>query len=412
MEDLKRGASEVGDSGISPLELPPWLDMARCQRSRRFFAEHVASMVLAWHCSLVIGFSLPSLLSALVFTHASDSPSKSLKRYIRTFSHLVSWHIGNIWDPQSKAHASIQAVRGLHAGVRSQMQAHLPGQTWISMYDMACVQSGFMGALTIVPSKFGIRASDSSLEDYVYFWRCAVYHLGVADEFNLCSLGKQVSDKIVWELINSVLMQDIGHPPVDYHPIAKAYIDGMNLAMLGIPFFSVRSTLAISYWALGRDRGQLGFLDLCRFYYLRLILLFIGGLSPFRHLLNWVVLANVRKASENPVESLGMSERCPFTGLGGQDGMACPHMHGGGGAQSCGRAANEDGIGAPLVSRMVLTLVLLLPAALASVLAIMAFVAFLILASGTIKYGPSLVAGETLENLSSLTSMGGDYLAQ
>jgi hypothetical protein len=396
LDDLKRGASKPGESGNSPLQIPPWLDMARCERSRRFFAEHAAAAILAWHCSLVIGFSLPSLLSALVFTQASETPAKALMRYTRTALHLVSWHVGNIWDPQSKAHASIQNVRSLHAGVRGQMEKRMPGQTWISMYDMACVQSGFMGALTIVPSKFGINASDSILEDYVFFWRCIGYQLGIADEFNLCSLGKKVSDKIVWDFIDSVLMSDIAHPPQEYLPIAEAYISGMNLTTLGVPFFSVKSTLALSYWALGYGPGPLSLADRCRYYYLRLVLLFLGTFSPFRHSLNWAVLACVRKMGCRAGRDPEATSTCPFTGATVHAGTVCPHAFRSTETESCDSGAQT------LLAGLHLTLVLLLPALFVSILTSMAGVVLILFAPAVIGYGSGLVAAFASDTLAAV----------
>jgi len=315
LEDLKAGAGVNGDSRISPHTLPPWMDFARYHKAQRFFEEHAISLTMAWHCSLVMGFSLPSLLSALVFTQQSGTPAKSLQRYIRTFQHLTAWHLGNVFDPASKSFASLQQVRQLHSGVRSAMDQHMPGKTWISMYDMACVQSGFMGAITILPNKFGIHASKESMEDYVFFWRCVGYQLGVADRFNLCSLGKEISDNIVWEVIRNVVLQDLAHPPPDYSPIASAYIDGLNLLTLGLPVFSVRSTLALTYWALGLTWVSLGFFDTCRFYFLRLLLLLVGWLPPWRRFLNRLLFRQARMSVRELNTSLAACQfSCPITG--------------------------------------------------------------------------------------------------
>lgn len=313
LDDLKEGAGVDGDSGMSPLTLPPWMDFARYQKAKRFFEEHAISLTMAWHCSLVMGFSLPSLLSALVYTQQSSTAAKSLQRYMRTFQHLTAWHLGNIFDPASKSFASVHQVRQLHAGVRSAMEQHMPGKTWISMYDMACVQTGFMGAITILPNKFGLHASKESFEDYVFFWRCVGYQLGVADRFNLCSLGKDTSDSIVWEVISKVVLPDLAHPPPEYSPIASAYIGGLNLVTLGIPVFSVRSTLAFTYWALGLTWASLGFFDTCRFYFLRLVLLLVGWLPPWRRLLSRLLLREARWQELNT--SLAACQvSCPITG--------------------------------------------------------------------------------------------------
>lgn len=314
LADLRRGMGVPGESGIPPLQLPPWLDMQRCLQVNKFWKRNAFSLTIAWHCSLTIGFSLPRLLQALVFTHASDTPETSLKRYMRTAAHLASWHAGNIWDPASATYKSVQAVRKLHAGVRTQMDAHMPGNTWISMYDMAIVQSGFMGAASIFPQKLGMHASSQELEDYIYFWRCVGHQLGISDEYNLCSRGKLVADTIVWEIMSTILLPDIANPPEDYDRIAKAYIDGLNLLTLRIPVFSVKSTLAVVYWGLGIERGRLGPLDTCRYGFLRLLLLLMGWLPVCRWFFNRAALASVqqvRHLASSPAGDL----QCPFSGV-------------------------------------------------------------------------------------------------
>ena len=77
-----------------------------------------------------------------------------------TFQRLIDWHTGNIFDTSNHAYASIQGVRAGHMAVRKDMEAHvLPESTWLSMYDMACVQAGFMGLAIIEARKFGLRGT-------------------------------------------------------------------------------------------------------------------------------------------------------------------------------------------------------------------------------------------------------------
>ena len=79
---------------------------------KSFYEKNMFSIILAWHCSLTIGFSLPTLLSALVYTKNSNTKKKALKRYLNTGAHLASWHMGDIFDPTTKAFTSLQFVRG------------------------------------------------------------------------------------------------------------------------------------------------------------------------------------------------------------------------------------------------------------------------------------------------------------
>lgn len=133
----------------------------RCDRGRAFFTKHSFQLVLAWHSSITIGFSLNNLLTALVFTNNSGTPKKALARYVRTFAFLAEWHLGDVWDAASPsdAYSSVATVRSLHRAVRSAMDKSMPGKRWMTMYDMALVQTGFMGAITIEPSGFGLHVT-------------------------------------------------------------------------------------------------------------------------------------------------------------------------------------------------------------------------------------------------------------
>ena len=51
-----------------------------------FYERNMFSIILAWHCGLTIGFSLPTLLAALVYTK-NRIRRRSLKRYLNTGAH-------------------------------------------------------------------------------------------------------------------------------------------------------------------------------------------------------------------------------------------------------------------------------------------------------------------------------------
>ena len=60
-------------------ELAVWLehrrlDKQRYLRTRAFFHRHAVTLAVSWHCSLTMGFALPSLLDALVYTGDSNTP--------------------------------------------------------------------------------------------------------------------------------------------------------------------------------------------------------------------------------------------------------------------------------------------------------------------------------------------------
>mmetsp|Transcript_94976 Transcript_94976/g.188133 ORF Transcript_94976/g.188133 Transcript_94976/m.188133 type:complete len:417 (+) Transcript_94976:53-1303(+) len=317
LADMQQGIGVDGDTGISPLQLPSWLDMSRCLKVKKFWEDHAFSLGLAWHCSLLINFSVPRLLCPLVWTHGSDTPQRAKQRYRITGENLMKWHTGNIWDPADPGFASLQSVRKIHSGVRGKMEAQQPGTKWISMYDLACVQHEFICYVSLAPQKFGVHVDESVLEDYIFFWKCVGHQLGIDDKFNLCSLGKANADKIMKEFTTSVLLPNVANPPPHFDLIAGAYIDSVNLVTFGFPLFSVRSTLALCFWGLDLACGPLSFADTCRFYYLRFLLILAAWFPFFKRWLNGASIASMKQLC-----GLNGLAQCPVSGA---RAVQCPH---------------------------------------------------------------------------------------
>eukprot|EP00729_Bicosta_minor_P016501 gene16501-6531_t len=84
LKDLRRGVDTPGDSGNSPSMPPPWFNKHEYGKVGPFFRQHAITLAISWHCSLVIGFALPALLDALVFTDDSSDPDKARARYFAT----------------------------------------------------------------------------------------------------------------------------------------------------------------------------------------------------------------------------------------------------------------------------------------------------------------------------------------
>merc|ERR1712004_367526 len=71
---------------------------------------------------------------------------------------------------------------------------------------------------------------------------------------------------------------------------------GMNLLFMGVPVMSVASTNALTFWGMGVTVPRLNFLDKCRYLLLRVILLMIGLLPPYRRLLGRSVSVTLQQA--------------------------------------------------------------------------------------------------------------------
>lgn len=326
-----------GDSGNDPTAAPEWLDLDRYNKVLPFMKNHAMTVGIFWHCSLVIGMCLNSLLEALVFTGASSTPSTALKRYMDTAARLIEWHVGNIWDTSTTAYKSIELVRQIHKGVRDSMAKTVTPPEgfcgFLTQYDLATVQTGFMGGLCMVPRKFGLHASDEELADYVYFWRCCGRQLGVSDAYNLCGQGKEIAVSIVEEITNQVVLPMTKNPPKDYLPMAKAYVDGVNQGS-PIPIITVASTNACTYWALGVEGPKLSFADTLRFYCIyRVLFLMLGYFPGFEAIGSRLMLLGF-KFMPGPPGARERTGTCPFTGITYEAGCpvgeatekgVCPH---------------------------------------------------------------------------------------
>ena len=233
LAEIQNGASACGDTGSDPTEKPSWLDLEKFNRGRQFFKEHFISVLLAMYCSLASGLSVTNLLVPLVHTGRSDTPEKSFKRYISTFKHVVLWHLGNVWDSRSSAFESVQLVRRMHRSVAKSINAESSPRLHVSQYDMALVQCGFMGAVLTYPEGFGIRCTQSDLEDYIHFWRGIGHLLGMDDKYNLCRGSYEETHSICKSIEENVLKKALQSPPYHFQSMADAFIIGSNTL---IPF--------------------------------------------------------------------------------------------------------------------------------------------------------------------------------
>lgn len=241
--DIRQGETLPGDNGSDPQVKPTWLDVEKFNRGRKFFMDHLVSILLAMYCSLVSGLSVVNLLDALVHTGMTDTPEKSIKRYMSTARHVVLWHLGDVWDPNDVAFKSVQNVRAIHARVSKSMNNDKTnGKGFVSQYDMALVQCGFMGAAVMYPD-YGIKCSKSDLSDYIHFWRGIGHLLGVEDSYNICSGSYDDTYDICKQIELKVVRPAVKSPPKDFMLLSSAFITGSN-NILPITIFTYDSIFA------------------------------------------------------------------------------------------------------------------------------------------------------------------------
>merc|ERR1719494_1177237 len=85
------------------------------QRGQQFFFNHRSSIIFSYLWSIMIGFTVDTL----IYTGASSGPKKARQRYLKTLKYLIKWHDeGEVFDAASSAASAIKEVRLMHNAVR------------------------------------------------------------------------------------------------------------------------------------------------------------------------------------------------------------------------------------------------------------------------------------------------------
>jgi len=255
LSDLKSGIHVYGDKDESSkkevfcITKPHWYDESKFKRGQRFFVVHRLSIITNFIYALMVGLTVDALTDALIFTQATVGPANARKRYVHTLDYLIRWHTGgDIFDPKSIAGASILTVRNKHHHVRTAMtkcpkqavqvnrksEKVSPKPLPMNQYDMAIVQSGFIGPMMLQPKLLGIKATEEELGDYVYFWRVVGWCLGIRDEYNMCGLGWDNAVNIAQEVLDNIIIPGLKNPEHNYTLLLQDFVKGLRLVDPGL----------------------------------------------------------------------------------------------------------------------------------------------------------------------------------
>lgn len=211
----------------------------------------------------------------------------------------------------------------------------------------------FVGMVALGSDKLGFALSESQLEGYVYLWRCIGRQLAVEDRLNLCGGGAETVRAITREAIKSVVFPQAAKPCKAFYDMADAYIGGMNLLFCGLPLLSVRSTIAVSYYAADDKWDEMPFelsaLDYVRYLNYRFLFVAMRWLPFSQRLASALLVAICLAQRECPS---GPPSSCP---LGGAPAGICPELHPAGG---CPGDPRPLGAKTRALRAMLLTLVL------------------------------------------------------
>ena len=89
LEDLKEGVYEDGDCN-NPMDPDclDWLDVEKMRRGQAFAKKHKTFFKLSLNFVFIVALGPENLHGPIAFTHETDDPIASMKRYNATFRHM------------------------------------------------------------------------------------------------------------------------------------------------------------------------------------------------------------------------------------------------------------------------------------------------------------------------------------
>lgn len=196
-------------AGVLPQnDEPSWVEWDRVRRGQELWLYHLSRAFTGLGLSLLSGFSIARFAEVLYHNgYAVDGPT-AMKRYGATSFAILDFFSHDLSDPDSRARQSIYTVRAMHAFARRKAAglfdpAKGEGMP-LSQLDMAEVQLGFSAVcMTFIETELGygpIHREDA--KDMVHLWRFVGWHLGIQDEFNVCTslddLDAYMADYMAW----------------------------------------------------------------------------------------------------------------------------------------------------------------------------------------------------------------------
>ncbi|XP_033736219.1 uncharacterized protein LOC117324460 [Pecten maximus] len=298
---LKKGACTPSSEQPTSVSTtcPRHCDTEKLKRGQLFFQRNISNCVFAMLCSLVCGLSIPNLLDPLVFTKVSDTPKKSLYRYIQTLVHVIRWHLSDLWKADSPAKISIDQVRKMHNAVAEAMaKQQSDGKVYLSQYDMSLVQCGFVGAIVLHPHSFAIQHTVNDLDDFVYLWGFIGSRLGITDQNNICLRDYHETFAICKQIEDSVLLPALKNPPKDFDLMAKAFTNGLN-RLHKVSLYTPEAVINFVLDIMGQSRKHQSITNEIRILIFKFLIRLKLYLPGFQFLINKLVMLFYTSVTRN-----------------------------------------------------------------------------------------------------------------
>jgi hypothetical protein len=183
------------------------------------------------------------------------------------------------------------------------------GDLFVSQYDMALVQTAFMGTICMHRDTLGV-AVDDDLLDYLHFWRGIGWFLGIEDEYNLCKDTFEETLLYCQSIEKGVLMPMLCNPPMpqQFLHMSGVVVRGTSLLFRGLRVMTMKSFFRWVFlkglkipipatFPLDVSSKSLSWWDYIVYWLLQLNFKVYKYIAPARWLLNFVMLWRLRTPS-------------------------------------------------------------------------------------------------------------------
>lgn len=225
LEDLRlRGSRLPHDEGMARQDSTEEYDQVRLAKGAQFFRRNYFSLFVSMLTGLLSLMYVETIVRVLHLTGRSHTPALAFTRYLGTLNHAVQWYEG-----LASLQASLRTVLQLHraAALRTRRSADDPS---ISQFDMVVTQWAFIGPVYLFQKQLGIdRVSRDDLDGFNYTMYLVGKHLGIMEEFNMCSGGVERGLACSQAILSQVIQPSLRSEVVLSEVMATKLLDGANI---------------------------------------------------------------------------------------------------------------------------------------------------------------------------------------
>ena len=178
---------------------PEWVNWEMVKYGQNLWLKYLGATIISLVGVLLHGYCFTRIAEVLTYSGYAKDPIATSERYIATGYFIMDWLIYPLDDPNSKGRKSIYTIRSIHSFARRMTMKLFSKESGegipLSQFDMAIVQLAFSGiCLQIMQKHIGLILSDSEIEAMTHTWRLIGWHLGILDDYNICSSVKYMNE--------------------------------------------------------------------------------------------------------------------------------------------------------------------------------------------------------------------------